>query len=753
MLSMSKLSLLLILIISGLLSGCQPSATAAIDNVNFDASPGESRRYQVYSAMSEQLDSIDQVPSALSRGRALVEYRVASRDELTLNFEVTPLMLEYTSDHLQASISTRSPHQDTFKLANFFRQGFQFSINLSDSELVSVSSNTLPQQHPRINADILTAQAKNMILIPPTVVNAHMPLALPPEANRHAWPQANIKLIAQTDDELTWSYEITTDRQDYPNLYAEYRVDRHSGWLNAMVMITRTQLSPLDNSVIIGRFAMLPETSQDGSYFWESSAGHLLESSPLDLPLPTITPTPVTPSSPALVTTYGIFHPSKQDAELELTLFGGFQDNFSPLTLRIKQLTAQLVSGEEQQLNYTHQLFDTRVNAEFARHSLTASLEHPAPAMTALDATLEFTPYQTTSVAKPISEWLKHGVSQDGIEISVSVLDAKQHSYAINISHDPHTKVRLDLSELQGQFRIKPIPLTDIPQWLSDSDAIGIDFIRYLGWIRNRIELNLTETPAQLTMNLLSPDVAQTDTATIRFVTEQEYVAKLTPPPLTIDIVDYATRADSSFFANPPSQTPPATLDELSPYSASGHDLSLWLSPMMAQVCRVEINQGFTEAGNPVVFAENQSELVAQDVRWDLMTDDGIRRFFYDKSVTFTIHCQGTTDIIHRQLAANDTPWLIDVSPWLTAERLHADARQFINAIKVLDQHGNQLAIRGPQQEADFTPSPLSRFLVDGKYLSVSGFAAAVQYTDIKGEPISREFSFDFKPLPYGTTP
>ena len=144
--------------------------------------------------------------------------------------------------------------------------------------------------------------------------------------------------------------------------------------------------------------------------------------------------------------------------------------------------------------------------------------------------------------------------------------------------------------------------------------------------------------------------------------------------------------------------------------------------------------------------------------RWVLMTDDGIRVYFYGIDVTTTLRCPGTPAWQTRELdGERDKPWLVDIDTVVDGE-IDADmpAARFFDSHRFLDARGKPLRPMLKHMSADTRlddwrnegmSHSVSDYLDDDGRIRFWGDVAAVKSLTFSGTRIEKQWRNHLKDL------
>lgn len=207
-----------------------------------------------------------------------------------------------------------------------------------------------------------------------------------------------------------------------------------------------------------------------------------------------------------------------------------------------------------------------------------------------------------------------------------------------------------------------------------------------------------------------------------------------------------------------------STLGELEPTSFDRPQLYLTLSPEQAGVCELD-TEGKSEGNkHKLVMRENAdpnrrnvvSHLkMPKKVVYQLMTDDGVQRFFYDTEVVLELRCDGQPEWQSVDIALGEKSWMIPVESLLgedwDEQQAEVAMSEFLRKYRFLNAKGKALAVL-PQNDGgysvDYLNSEFREFVSDDGFLRIGGRVDKVEQLIAKGDPVTKEWTHQLPPMP-----
>lgn len=207
-----------------------------------------------------------------------------------------------------------------------------------------------------------------------------------------------------------------------------------------------------------------------------------------------------------------------------------------------------------------------------------------------------------------------------------------------------------------------------------------------------------------------------------------------------------------------------STLDELEPVSFERPQLYMTLTPEQAEVCELKTHLAEQQSKNVPVMKEtknpNQRYAVnnlkmPRKVIYQLMTQDGVQRYFYDKKLSLQLSCGGEPTWQSMDIALNDKNWLVPAEDILGEnwkEKQHGlRMSEFLRAYRFLGSDGEALAVLpkdGSQHSVDYFEADVTEFVSDDGFLRIGGRVDEIEQLVVTGNPFNKEWSHQLPPMP-----
>lgn len=323
--------------------------------------------------------------------------------------------------------------------------------------------------------------------------------------------------------------------------------------------------------------------------------------------------------------------------------------------------------------------------------------------------------------------------------LSLKLLDGDSGHYLIKIVNGQSNAIYPALATLKGEMGF-PNQAALGPSWLSITEQSLLNELFLPSSPGQIFELMLFERPKQLPILQTQQQPSRQITKTVMFVSQSSYEEDLRLAPVAADFYSVGLKNEQQMKSVDPKS--------LRVISTDGHDLSIPMATVWTSMCSPTIEQGFNDGDSLVEW--HLQQINHADSAYVLTTTDAVRGYFYDKTISGQISCQGKPSWHDLPMTENQSshhsPWLVDVSPWLKdsnfADMPSKLLHQYLN---VWDINGQRLSIRLPLNSDRLS---VKQALIDGKLLSVNGAAASARYLTISDEPFTVPYQFHFKSLP-----
>ncbi|QYJ92515.1 hypothetical protein [Shewanella spartinae] len=708
------------------------------------------------------------------RARALLKYQTDSALSNTesVSLSVIPTMLQYQDPAYRLNINSFDDAGRGAALAKIVRQGVQLR---GDDKVATSQSQARFKAQDEWDA-YLAKQGKEATraLAPLKSLFAFNPL-IPQTQWQAKAPNVgdtlklgNLFLIAASES-MSWqitaiegqwvtaTLEQSSVQQGIENRrYGQLRFDRRSGWLDSILLVEQQEKGDRRQT---RRWLLAPKSTLYVSDLLWQDEGDSIDDLEHDLyEIPTLPMTADDPDAtlPMMEPDQGIMSAGWGGDDIELRYIHGLvagdfatsveYQNIKFFDWRDREIDLPLWRHSARGASALEGVVSSGVNLlPLGWGESRAKLEE----LYQIRAEVSLTPVRTYTEQVSWQTLLKQPYHFGEATLTLSALN-KPGRYRLVVTNRGVNSLSPDFNGLNGKLGFEA-PVDKGPKWLTSTEQqlLAELFFREQvsreqasGEQASREQtshvyiLQLAEVPKLLSIlhGEQLPDKVRTKAIT--FVTQADYEANLANPPLT-PVSRGSFSGDASAKSRDRWQ-----FAEPSVVSRTGNDLYIPMPTALAEVCRPQIDKGFNEAGKPVQWrlidnGQGQSAYV-------LASQDGSRRYFYDKSIQGCIVCQGRPQWQSIGQGDKRRPWLVDLTPWLSnLDKRKAQVSSLYRSLLITDAKGRPLSPRLPKDAEG-----LDKALIEGRFLSVDGAASSAAYLAIGDEPMSFPYQFKLKPLP-----
>ncbi|QYJ96398.1 hypothetical protein K0J45_12665 [Shewanella alkalitolerans] len=705
------------------------------------------------------------------RARALLKYQTdsASSNTESVSLSVIPTMLQYQDPAYRLNINSFDDAGRGAALAKIVRQGVQLrgddKVATSQSQARFTAQDEWDAYLAKQGKEAARALAplKSLFtlnpLIPQTQWQAKAPsvgdtLELGNFIQTDTDALAPWKITAIEGQWVTATLEQSSEQQGIENRrYGQLRFDRRSGWLDRLLLVEQQEKGDRRQT---RRWLLAPKsTLYVSDMLWQDEGDSNDDLEPDLYEIPTLPMTPDDPDAtlPMMEPDQGIMSAGWGGDDIELRYIHGLVAGDFATSVEYQNI--QLIDWRDRVINLP--LWRHSARGASALEGVVSSGVNLLPLgwgesrakleeLYQIRAEVSFTPVRTYTEQVSWQALLKQSYRFGEATLILSALN-KPGRYRLVVTNRGVNSLSPDFNGLNGKLGYEA-PEGQGPKWLTSTEQLLLDELFILeqasGEQASREQtshvyiLQLAEVPKLLSILHGEQLRDKVRTKAITFVTQSDYEANLANPPLTpasrggFDSGASAKSRDRWQFAEP------------SVVSRTGNDLYVPMPTALAEVCRPQIDKGFDEVGKPVQWrlidnGQGQSAYV-------LASQDGSRRYFYDKSIQGSIVCQGRPQWLSIGQGDKRRPWLVDLTPWLSnLDKRKAKVSRLYRSLLITDAEGRPLSPRLPK---DGVGQGLEKALVEGRFLSVDGAASSAAYLAIGDEPMSFPYQFKLKPLP-----
>ncbi|QYJ91379.1 hypothetical protein [Shewanella halotolerans] len=699
------------------------------------------------------------------RARALLKYQTDSTASSGngVSLSVIPTMLQYQDPAYRLNINSFDDAGRGAALAKIVRQGVRLSVGdkvaTNQSQVRFKAQDEWDAYLAKQGKEAARALAplKSLFMLNPLIPQTQWQAKAPSVGD--TLKLGNLFLIAASEltrwqitaiegQWVTATLEQSSVQQGIENRrYGLLRFNRRSGWLDRLLLVEQQEKGDRRQT---RRWLLAPKSTlyvsdmlwqDDGSTIDDS--GFPLEADDDLFEIPTLPMTPDDPDAtlPMMESDQGIMSAGWGGDDIELRYVHGLVAG--DFATSVKYQNIQLIDWRDRVINLP--LWRHSARGASALEGVVSSGVNLLPLgwgesrakleeLYQVRAEVSFTPVRTYTEQVSWQALLKQPYHFGEATLTIRALN-KPGRYRLVVTNRGVNSLSPDFNGLNGKLGFEaPVGLR--PKWLTSTEQLLLDELFFREQASHVYILQLAQVPTSLSILHGEQLRDRVTTKAITFVTQSDFEANLANPPLTP-----ASRGSFNSDASAKSRER-WQLAEPSVASRTGNDLYIPMPTALAEVCRPQIDKGFNEAGKPVQWrlidnGQGQSAYV-------LASQDGSRRYFYDKSIQGSIVCQGRPQWLSIGQGDKRRPWLVDLTPWLSnLDKRKAKVSRLYRSLLITDAEGRPLSPRLPKDAEG-----LEKALVEGRFLSVDGAASSAAYLSVGDEPMSFPYQFKLKPLP-----
>ncbi|TVP15275.1 hypothetical protein [Shewanella sp. KCT] len=699
------------------------------------------------------------------RARALLNYQTDSTASSSngVSLSVIPTMLQYQDPGYRLNINSFDDAGRRAALAKIVRKGMRLSVAdkvaTSQSQVRFKAQDEWDAYLAKQGKEATRALAPFKSLF---TLNPLIPLAQREAKAPSVGDTLKLGNFIQTDTDALAPWQITAIEGQWVTAtleqsrvqqgienrhYGLLRFNRHTGWLDRLLLVEQQEKGDRRQT---RRWLLAPKsTLYVSDMLWQDDGSTIDDSGfPLEpeddlFEIPTLPMTPDDPdaSLPMMEPDQGIMSAGWGGDDIELRYIHGLVAGDFATSVEYQNI--QLIDWGDREIDlplWRHSARGASVLEGVVSSGVNllplgwgesrAKLEE----LYQIRAEVSFTPVRTYTEQVSWQALLKQPYRFGEATLTLDALN-KPGRYRLVVTNRGVNSLSPDFNGLNGKLGFEA-PVGQGPKWLTSTEQLLLDELFFREQASHVYILQLAQVPTSLSILHGEQLRDRVTTKAITFVTQSDYEANLANPPLTpasrgsFDSDASAKSRERWQFAEP------------SVVSRTGNDLYIPMPTALSEVCRPQIDKGFDEVGKPVQWrlidnGQGRSAYV-------LASQDGSRRYFYDKSIKGSIVCQGRPQWQSIGQGDKRRPWLVDLTPWLSnLDKRKAKVSRLYRSLLITDAEGRPLSPRLPKDAEG-----LEKALVEGRFLSVDGVASSAAYLAIDDEPLSSPYQFKFKPLP-----
>ena len=733
--------------------------TACGENVTFSPEQGDEKRYWVYAHTTRDANSD---PETMMVSQSLIHYRV-DQVGAALKMHVTPEHLQIAMGYSGFSSVDLSRNNN---IQQVFGAGFDVEFNAKSGQLTEFKASNEEQWQSFVDqgGQVLINGLQTSMNTPGFVQS--IPAQEKSQVTLPHFKGKPVTLTVQTVTETSLYATLSSQNADVQTrekqVYGQLKINRESGWLEKMHLVMNIPVE-INGDTRVTQFAlaMHPEEEPVGSF------SEILNSTYYDdelywydiQPLPDdINTTDTVTQEDILPYQRGMMYEYEEGFRIAYPTDLFQQQNVGRIAFRdarayvdTQLIDLQLETPSDQQF------FDEKMNA-------TATVQpigwNKSKELKDLEIITAYVDYYKFSVDLHTVPW-KGGKTQTfqlgDITLVATLVAGTLNEYRLEYANTEHSRLALAVGGMQGKISFPPVK--NGPQWMLPSAKQMIEFLGEPALTKRTIGLKLSDTPTEVTFVVNSQSEEVTFSREMAFWDREWYLSSAEMPPFSVSPSNDYLYLDTDIAIEPQDPAFDFNADQrVATESAQNAVMALpfpWES-----VCQFSIENA-PEVGGGLLEWQPQSttandlpggplSIAPNTTAYQLMTTDGLRRYFYDLTITTNLVCKGKPSWDDMVLPPSPQPWLIDVSSVVGFDDQQS-VKQFISHYRIYDKHGERLLPldrEGNDLMAD--NRPISEVLFNHFYLKMSGKIARIERFKIEGEALEKQFVIQFPPLPKG---
>ncbi|MDD1782568.1 hypothetical protein LRP49_15455 [Enterovibrio sp. ZSDZ35] len=733
--------------------------TACGESVTFSPEQGDEKRYWVYAHTARDAE---REPVTLMLSQSLVHYRVDQVGD-TLKLHVTP-------EHLQLGVgssgfsSIESPHGND-RIQQVFSSGFDLSLNGKSGELTDFKAKNTDQwqtfvaQGGQVLINGLQSTMNTPGFLQSIPVEEGSQIALP---HFHG-ESATLTVQKVTEKSLFVTVSSQSEDDAKTQLYGQLEISRENGWFEKVLLVMNVPVEVFGATKMTQfALAMHPEEEPIGTFaeiFY--NAYYDDERYWFDIP-----PLSEGKQAPVVLNLDDVL---PYDRGMMYENHEGFQVAFATDLTEDTQIgkivfrDASASSGGKPidialAFPLDQQFLDEQMNVSANVMPLGWSKQEAIKDIETISARVDY--YDVSSKRHNV-QWTqseKQTFQLGDITLTATKVADTQNEYLLEYTDTEHSQLALDIGGMQGQISF--LQPESLPQWFMPSAKQMFSYLGDPATTERTIAVKLSEAPTNVTFLVHSQSKDVSFSRDVVFVEKSLFLSSAEMPPMDVS-PDYGYVVVESDIKKPSqNNTTFSFTGDLSLETESAQNAAVALPYEWENVCQFSIENAPEINGHKLVWkpqpmtnndvAGAPSKIAKNSTAYQLMTPDGIRRYFYDLEVTTRLACEGKPSWGDVALTTSTFPWLIDVN---TVEGFDKNQtlKQFVSRYRISDKSGQQLLpIDTHGNVFTVDDRPITEVLFDDTYIKMSGKISRAEYFKIEGEPLERTFVTTFPPLKKG---
>lgn len=352
----------------------------------------------------------------------------------------------------------------------------------------------------------------------------------------------------------------------------------------------------------------------------------------------------------------------------------------------------------------------------------------------------EVTPYPVTWQPDKTQEF-----ELGAIKLQVTPKPDAPGEYLLKYSETEESWLIYAFNGINGQFKYPKVGTG--PEWLDHRLRNLFVNLTSPEKITKTIELKVTEEPSEVVFLVKTSGPPQFSKE-VELISEKEFAATPTLPPI------FGQRWISTTNIDNQQTTGDFNLESLVIESDTAQEARVTLPKEWSEVCQLHVEEDIEINSHQLIWqALNKDNYGKKSslIEYQLMTNDGIRRYFYDLEVNSRLDCEGEPKWQELAHTPNEYPWLVSIDA-LEGVDSKQPVTTLLNNYQFYNSEGVPLQLVNLKGHLvrDNAEMTVSQILYDDQYIKLTDSVSAIAQLNIVGEPQSKTWTNYFSPVPKG---